>query len=40
VLQSGGGSTSALVAGLAWSAHVLVDRACGYGLRRADGWQR
>ena len=40
VLQSGGGSASALVAGLAWSAHILVDRASGYGLRRADGWQR
>jgi len=27
-------------AGLAWLAHVLIDRACGYGLRTADGWQR
>lgn len=31
----------ALLAGsLAWAAHVAVDRACGYGLRDADGFQR
>lgn len=28
------------VAGLAWAAHVAIDRACGYGLRTRDGWQR
>lgn len=27
-------------AALAWLSHVLVDRACGYGLRAKDGWQR
>ena len=31
----------ALFAGaLAWAAHVAVDRACGYGLRDANGFQR
>ena len=29
-----------LVAGLAWAAHVAVDRAVGYGLRDAAGFQR
>ena len=29
-----------LVAGLAWAAHVAVDRGVGYGLRTKDGWQR
>jgi hypothetical protein len=29
-----------LVAGLAWLAHIVVDRGAGYGLRTADGWQR
>jgi hypothetical protein len=29
-----------LVASLAWAAHISFDRAAGYGLRRADGWQR
>lgn len=29
-----------LVAGLAWLAHISFDRACGYGLRTWDGWQR
>jgi hypothetical protein len=29
-----------VVAGLAWAAHLAVDRACGYGLRSRDGWQR
>lgn len=27
----------ALVAGLAWGAHVCLDRAAGYGLRAPDG---
>lgn len=27
-------------AGLAWLAHIVVDRGAGYGLRTADGWQR
>src|SRR5262245_55272280 len=26
--------------GLAWLLHICVDRALGYGLRTADGWQR
>lgn len=26
--------------GLVWIAHVAIDRACGYGLRSADGFQR
>jgi hypothetical protein len=34
------GAVTFLVAGLAWAAHVCIDRACGYGLRRRDGWQR
>ena len=29
-----------LVAALAWGAHVAFDRAAGYGLRTAQGWQR
>ena len=29
-----------LVAGLAWFAHIAVDRAAGYGLRTREGWQR
>lgn len=29
-----------LVAGLAWLAHIAVDRAAGYGLRTREGWQR
>lgn len=29
-----------VVAGLAWAAHVAVDRGVGYGLRTRDGWQR
>jgi hypothetical protein len=29
-----------LVIGLAWAAHVAVDRAMGYGLRDAAGHQR
>jgi hypothetical protein len=28
------------VAGLAWAAHVAVDRAAGYGLRTPEGFQR
>ena len=27
-------------AGLGWLAHIAVDRACGYGLRSAAGFQR
>ncbi|GAA2939082.1 DUF4260 family protein [Streptomyces enissocaesilis] len=26
-----------LLAGLGWTAHIAVDRACGFGLRRPDG---
>jgi hypothetical protein len=33
-------STAALGAGLAWAFHVTIDRACGYGLRTRDGFQR
>ena len=29
-----------LAAALAWGAHVAMDRAAGYGLRRDDGFQR
>jgi hypothetical protein len=29
-----------LVAALAWSAHIAIDRGVGYGLRTKDGWQR
>lgn len=28
------------VAALTWLAHVAFDRAAGYGLRNAEGWQR
>lgn len=27
-------------AGFAWLAHALIDRACGFGLRTKEGWQR
>ena len=27
-------------AGLGWLAHIAIDRACGYGLRSAAGFQR
>src|SRR4051794_29392792 len=33
------GST-ALVGGLAWAAHVTLDRGVGYGLRTREGFQR
>lgn len=36
----GGLSTWWLVAGLAWLAHVALDRGFGFGLRTPDGWQR
>jgi hypothetical protein len=26
--------------GAAWATHVALDRACGYGLRSADGYRR
>jgi hypothetical protein len=29
-----------VVAGVTWGAHIAFDRACGYGLRTRDGWQR
>jgi Domain of unknown function (DUF4260) len=29
-----------LAAALAWAVHISVDRAVGYGLRTADGFQR
>jgi hypothetical protein len=29
-----------LIAGLAWAAHVALDRTVGYGLRTKDGFQR
>jgi hypothetical protein len=29
-----------LVGGLAWGAHVALDRAVGYGLRTREGFQR
>ncbi len=29
-----------LVLGLAWAAHVAMDRAAGYGLRTREGFQR
>jgi hypothetical protein len=35
---SGGGLVLGL--GLVWGSHVLVDRACGFGLRARDGRQR
>ena len=40
VVGSVSGSVPVLAAGLAWTAHVLVDRALGYGLRGKDGWPR
>ncbi|WP_037322606.1 DUF4260 family protein [Amycolatopsis thermoflava] len=33
-------SPAAFTLGLAWLAHIVVDRAFGYGLRTADGRQR
>mgnify|MGYP001170023079 CR=1 FL=1 len=35
-----GHGTTPLVVGLVWAAHVSVDRACGFGLRTAQGLQR
>jgi hypothetical protein len=32
--------TGWLVGGLAWGAHVALDRTVGYGLRTRDGFQR
>ena len=29
-----------LAAGLSWLIHIAVDRAAGFGLRTAEGWQR
>jgi Domain of unknown function (DUF4260) len=37
---SAGAALTAGAAGLAWLAHVLVDRACGYNLRTPDGFRR
>ncbi len=34
------GPAGLYVGALAWTAHVAVDRACGYGLRDAQGFQR
>lgn len=31
---------SLFIAGVAWCAHIAVDRACGYGLRDREGFQR
>jgi uncharacterized protein DUF4260 len=39
VLLAGAGPAW-FVAGLAWAAHIAIDRAVGYGLRTPDGWQR
>lgn len=35
-----GGTPAWIVAGLAWLAHVALDRGFGFGLRTPDGWQR
>ena len=42
LLAAGGGLVDRfwLVAGLAWAAHIALDRAVGYGLRTPEGWQR
>jgi hypothetical protein len=32
--------TGWLIAGIAWTLHVSLDRSVGYGLRDADGYQR
>jgi hypothetical protein len=29
-----------LAAGLAWTAHIGIDRSLGFGLRTPDGFQR
>lgn len=39
-MADGGLAGVTWAAGLAWLTHVLVDRACGYGLRDRNGWQR
>jgi hypothetical protein len=28
------------IVGLAWAAHIALDRALGFGLRDSDGYQR
>lgn len=32
--------TALFTFGIAWLLHIALDRALGYGLRTADGWQR
>ena len=39
-LAIGGHGRGVLVVGLVWGAHVALDRACGYGLRTPEGFQR
>lgn len=36
-LAIGTGSRIALLIGVAWLAHIAIDRACGFGLRKPDG---
>ena len=40
VVAGSGWPVTVLAAGLAWLAHVTIDRSLGYGLRTRDGWQR
>ncbi|MFF9806178.1 DUF4260 family protein [Streptomyces coeruleorubidus] len=41
LLADGPGDNAApFTFGLAWLLHIAMDRALGYGLRTADGWQR
>lgn len=41
LLSEGPGDNAApFTFGLAWLLHIVLDRALGYGLRTADGWQR
>jgi hypothetical protein len=40
VALGAGGTAVPFTFGLAWLAHIALDRALGYGLRTADGWQR
>jgi hypothetical protein len=40
VVLGAGGTAVPFTFGLAWLAHIAGERALGYGLRAADGWQR
>ena len=40
VLMTASGLVPVLVGGLAWTGHICIDRALGFGLRSPEGFQR